>query len=91
MAVGAKILKFIVGHLGSGFRKRWERTDAPLNIIIGENRMDANLVLENILKGQVTEEELRRFDRSIGLMEASIDMMEAVQTEQMKAIEPTTG
>ena len=33
-AVGARILKFIVGNIVEGLRKRWARTDAPLNIII---------------------------------------------------------
>lgn len=87
-AVGARILKFIVGNLVSGLRKRWERTDAPLNIIICENLMDANLILEKMLKEQLTEEEIQRFDRSVGLVEASIGRMVPVQTEQMKDGEP---
>ena len=87
-AVGARILKFIVGNIVSGLRKRWERTDAPLNIIICENLMDANLVLEKMLKEQLTEEEIQRFDRSVGLVEASIGRMVPVQTEQMKDGEP---
>ena len=49
-AVGARILKFIIGNIVAGLRKRWARTDAPLNIIICENLMDANLVVEKMLK-----------------------------------------
>ena len=41
-AVGARILKFIVPNLVAGLRKRWARTDVPLNIIICENLNDAN-------------------------------------------------
>ena len=40
-AVGARILKFIVGNIVAGLRKRWARDDRPLNIIICENLMDA--------------------------------------------------
>lgn len=40
-AVGARILKFIVPNIVAGLRKRWARTDAPLNIIICENLNDA--------------------------------------------------
>ena len=45
-AVGARILKFIVGNIVAGLRKRWARDDRPLNIIICENLMDANKVME---------------------------------------------
>ena len=83
-AVGARILKFIIGNIVAGLRKRWARTDAPLNIIICENLMDANLVLEKMLKEQLTEEECKIFDERVGLVEASIGRMVPVQTEEMK-------
>lgn len=83
-AVGARILKFIVGNLVCGLRKRWARTDKPLNIIICENLMDANKVLEGMLKEQLTEEECKLFDQRVGLVEASIGRMVPVQTEEMK-------
>ena len=87
-AVGARILKFIVPNIVDGLRKRWQRTDAPLNIIICENLMDANKVLEGMLKAQLTEEECALFDKTIGLVEASIGRMVPVQTEEMKDGEP---
>lgn len=83
-AVGARILKFIVGNLVCGLRKRWARTDKPLNIIICENLMDANKVLEGMLKEQLTEEERKLFDQRVGLVEASIGRMVPVQTDEMK-------
>ena len=87
-AVGARILKFILPNIVAGLRKRWARTDAPLNIIICENLMDANKVLEGMLKEQLTAEEQVKFDASVGLVEASIGRMVPVQTEEMKAGEP---
>ena len=87
-AVGARILKFIVPNLVSGLRKRWAENKAPLNIIICENLMDANKVLEKMLKAQLTSEELAIFDATVGLVEASIGRMVPVQTEQMKDGEP---
>ena len=56
-AVGARILKFIVGNIVAGLRKRWARDDRPLNIIICENLMDANKVMEGMLKDRLTDEE----------------------------------
>lgn len=87
-AVGARILKFIVPNIVAGLRKRWEAGRDPLNIIICENLMDANKVLEGMLKEQLTAEECALFDRTVGLVEASIGRMVPVQTEEMKAGEP---
>ena len=87
-AVGARILKFIVPNIVAGIRKRWAMGGGPLNIIICENLMDANKVLEGMLKEQLTEEECRKFDETVGLVEASIGRMVPVQTEEMKDGEP---
>ena len=87
-AVGARILKFIVPNIVAGLRKRWANGAAPLNIIICENLMDANKVLEGMLKANLTEEECALFDETVGLVEASIGRMVPVQTEEMKDGEP---
>ncbi len=87
-AVGARILKFIVPNIVAGLRKRWAANGGPLNIIICENLMDANKVLESMLKEQLTEWECKKFDETVGLVEASIGRMVPVQTDEMKAGEP---
>lgn len=87
-AVGARILKFIVPNIVAGLRKRWAMGKGALNIIICENLMDANKVLEQMLKAQLTEAECVRFDETVGLVEASIGRMVPVQTEEMKDGEP---
>ena len=87
-AVGARILKFIIPNIVSGLRKRWAMGDKPLNIIVCENLMDANLVVEGMIKEQLTEEEKAMFDKTVGLVEASIGRMVPVQTEEMKDGEP---
>ena len=83
-AVGARILKFIVPNIVAGLRRRWAMGKAPLNIVICENLMDANKVLEGMLKDQLTEDEKALFDETVGLVEASIGRMVPVQTEEMK-------
>ena len=87
-AVGARILKFIVPNIIAGLRKRWQDGKGPLNIIICENLNDANKILEGMLKEQLTEEEQKKFDETVGLVEASIGRMVPVQTEEMKDGEP---
>ena len=87
-AVGARILKFIVPNIVAGLRKRWAAGGGSLNIIICENLMDANKILEGMLKEQLTAEEIALFDKTVGLVEASIGRMVPVQTEEMKDGEP---
>ena len=87
-AVGARILKFIVPNIAAGLRKRWQSGKEPLDILICENLNDANKVLEELLKAQLTGEERKRFDETVGLVEASIGRMVPVQTEEMKDGEP---
>lgn len=60
----------------------------PLNIIICENLMDANKVMEGMLKDLLTDEEKKHFDEKVGLVEASIGRMVPVQTEEMKDGDP---
>jgi mannitol-1-phosphate 5-dehydrogenase len=74
-AVGVNVLKFIVPNIAAGLKKRFAESDKPLNIIICENLMDANKVLEGMLKEKLTEEECRIFDERVGLVEASIGSM----------------
>lgn len=87
-AVGARILKFIVPNVVEGLRKRWAMKKGPLNIIICENLNDANKIFEGMLKEQLTEEECAMFDKTVGLVEASIGRMVPVQTDEMKDGEP---
>ena len=83
-AVGVNILKFIIGNLVAGIRLRKALGKGPLNILICENLMDANKVLEGMLKEHLTAEECSWFDENIGLVEASIGRMVPVQTDDMK-------
>ena len=87
-AVGARILKFIVPNVVAGIRKRWANNGGPLNIIICENLNDANKIFEGMLKEQMTPEEQKKFDETVGLVEASIGRMVPVQTDEMKDGDP---
>ena len=87
-AVGVNVLKFIIPNIVAGIRKRKELGNGPLNILICENLMDANKVIEGMLKAQMTADEQKWMDENIGLVEASIGRMVPVQTEQMKDGDP---
>lgn len=83
-AVGTKILPRIAPVIARAIAQRMQADTKPLNIIICENLMDANKVLEKLLKEQLTPEQQARFDAEVGLAEASIGRMVPVQTEQMR-------
>ena len=83
-AVGANILKFIAPNIANGLKLRFASGAKPLNILICENLMDANKVLEEMIKRHLTEREQAWFDQNVGLVEASIGRMVPVQTEEMK-------
>lgn len=87
-AVGVRVLKFIVPNIVAGLRRRWAAGAKHLNIIICENLMNANHVLEGMLKELLTEEKCALFDQTVGLVEASIGRMVPVQTEEMKDGDP---
>ena len=87
-AVGVNVLKFIVPNIAEGIRRRMARNGGPLDIIICENLMDANKVLEGMLKAQLSDAEQAWMDANIGLVEASIGRMVPVQTEEMKDGDP---
>ncbi len=83
-AVGVNILKFIIPNLIAGLRLRIKKGNAPFNIIICENLMDANKVLEGMLMAELTPEEQSWFSQNVGLVEASIGRMVPIQTDDMK-------
>ncbi len=87
-AVGVNILKFIVPNIKAGLKKRFAETEAPLNILICENLMDANKILEKMLKDGEDEAFCRLMDEHVGLVEASIGRMVPVQTPEMQDGDP---
>lgn len=83
-AVGAKILKFIAPNIALGIKKRFANGGRPLDIIVCENLMNADKVLEGLIKEHLNEEEQHVMDEKVGLAEASIGRMVPVQTDEMK-------
>lgn len=83
-AVGVRILKFIAPNIAAGIRMRMQKGGKPLDIIICENLIDADKLLDSLIREHLTEEEQRWFEKHIGLVEASIGRMVPVQTEEMK-------
>jgi mannitol-1-phosphate 5-dehydrogenase len=84
-AVGVNILPKVAKPIAKGLKKRWQsnRMD-PLNIIICENLLDANLYLAKLIKHELDEVQNGYFDKLVGLVEASIGRMVPVMTPELQ-------
>jgi mannitol-1-phosphate 5-dehydrogenase len=88
-AVGVNVLPKIVKPIVQGLKQRWETGNhSPLNIIICENLLDANHYLEGLIKQELSDDECKLFDETIGLVEASIGRMVPVMTTEMQEGNP---
>ncbi|MDR0310485.1 MAG: mannitol dehydrogenase, partial [Acidobacteriota bacterium] len=90
-AVGVRVLPFIAPVIAAGLKRRFAlgrlskpRQHNPLNIIICENLIDANKVLEGLIKIQLNSDERELLDCHVGLVEASIGRMVPIQTPEMQ-------
>lgn len=84
-AVGVNILKFIAKPLAAGIEKRASINGKPLNIIICENKIDADKYLRSLVNEYLTEEGKKYFENKVGLVEASIGRMVPATPENIKA------
>ena len=88
-AVGVNVLKFIIGPVSEGLKKRFaDPSKKPLNIIICENLIGADAYLKNAIAEKLNDEEKKLLDEKVGFVEASIGRMVPVQTPEMKGDNP---
>jgi len=88
-SVGVNILPRIISNLLAGFRLRWSKGNMqPLNIIICENLLDADKFMHKLFFEQMNENEKVLFEKTIGLVEASIGRMVPVMTQEAKQENP---
>ncbi|MBQ6702659.1 MAG: mannitol dehydrogenase [Clostridia bacterium] len=84
-AVGVNILKFIAKPLAAGVEKRASINGKPLNIIICENKIDADKYLRSLVNEHLTEAGKKYFEEQVGLVEASIGRMVPATPDNIKA------
>ena len=82
-AVGVNVLPKIVPNLANGIKLR-SQTGRPLNIIICENKIDANLYLKQMIKEYLPQEYHSFIEDKVGFIEASVGRMVPVVTDEMK-------
>jgi len=84
-AVGVNNLPKITKNIAEGLKLRWKsgRMD-PLNIIICENLINADHYLAELIRRELDDEQNQKFDKLVGLVEASIGRMVPVMTPEMQ-------
>jgi len=87
-AVGANILPRIAKNIALGLKLRLKRGGKPLNILICENLMDANIALTGWISEHLDETERTWMNANVGFVEASIGRMVPVQTPDMQEGDP---
>ena len=97
-AVGVRSLPLVAPVIAAGLKKRFARKQAAegftselrgsppahFNIIICENLINADKTLKDLIKKQLSKEEQKIFDETVGLVEASIGRMVPLQTKEMQ-------
>ncbi len=69
--VGANAIKFILPNFIKAVKKRFAEGKGPINLLICENLMDADLYIKGLLEKELTPEELD----TVGLIETSVGRM----------------
>ena len=87
-AVGVNILKFIAEPISRGVKERMRRGAGPLDVIVCENKIDANVYLHDLIALYLDAEEKRYFDANFGFVEASIGRMVPATPADIKEKEP---
>ena len=87
-AVGVNILKFIAKPIAGGVRERMKSGKGPLDIIVCENKIDANVYLAGLISENLNGEEKEYFDKNFGFVEASIGRMVPKTPENISAKNP---
>ena len=85
-AVGVSVLPHIIKPVAAGLRKRWaSKNYSPLNFIICENLLDADKFMRKLFHENFSEDEQKKFDELVGLVEASIGRMVPVMTPEAQS------
>ncbi len=84
-AVGVNIMPRIVPLITAGIKRRWEQGNfTPFNIIICENLIDADKLMHKLIFDELDDAQKEKFDKTVGLVEASIGRMVPVMTDAMR-------
>lgn len=84
-AVGVSVLPRIAPTLAAGLSLRWRSgNEAPLNIILCENLIDADKMFRDMISDNLEAGEKHRLTSLVGFVRASVGRMVPVMTDEMR-------
>ena len=84
VSVGEDALPGIVKPICAGLKRRFADNASPLNIIVCEDMLDADVRLQEWIEEEMGEAYRQELSLRLGLVEASIDKMIPVMTDDMR-------
>ncbi|MDO5322512.1 MAG: mannitol-1-phosphate 5-dehydrogenase [Clostridia bacterium] len=87
-AVGVNILPKIAPVIAKGVVARMEKRGKPLDIILCENQLEADILMRGWIYECLTDEQKAWADKNLGLIEASIGRMVPPLTPEMRVQDP---
>ena len=87
-AVGVNILPKIAPVIARGVVARMEKSGKPLDIILCENQLEADILMRGWIYECLTDAQKAWADENLGLIEASIGRMVPPLTPEMRAQDP---
>lgn len=84
-AVGVNILPKIAPVIAKGVAARMNGSGRPLDIILCENQLDADILMRGWIYAYLSDEQRAWADRNLGLVEASIGRMVPPLSPEMRA------
>ena len=84
-AVGVNVLPKIAPVIAEGVKKRMRENGRPLDIILCENQLEADVLMRGWINERLNDEEKAWAEKNLGLVEASIGRMVPPLTPEEKA------
>ena len=84
-AVGVNVLPKIAPVIAEGVKKRMRESGKPLDIILCENQLEADVLMRGWINERLNDEERAWAEKNLGLVEASIGRMVPPLTAEEKA------
>ena len=84
-AVGVNVLPKIAPVIAEGVKKRMRESGRPLDIILCENQLEADVLMRGWINERLNDEERAWAEKNLGLVEASIGRMVPPLTPEEKA------
>ena len=84
-AVGVNVLPKIAPVIAEGVKKRMRESGKPLDIILCENQLEADVLMRGWINERLNDEERAWAEQNLGLVEASIGRMVPPLTPEEKA------